>query len=236
MKTSTQIMLRKIAATIVVSNLAISAILCAPSQQPATGTASSSASSSQISPNNGAQLSAASKTNSTPKLSSAIAPTGAGQLSSAASVANGSPSFVNIRSASSGAPNNNVQDEMDTFDGKNPFSDDSLWQIPVHLVRDQQNSDTGNDNMAKSASEMSNNSDEDSDADEPSFPVPASLPQSSSSSPTIISASTDLKTAAGYHYPTHGHHHGYAPSGHHDAGHHGAGHYGGGDHYGKYFQ
>lgn len=236
MKTSTQIMMRKIAATIVVSNLAISAILCAPSQQSPAGTAS--ATSSQITSNSGAQ-SAAIKTSNTPKTSSsASSPTG-GQLSSAASITSGSPSFVNLRSSSSGAPNINVQDEMDTFDGKNPFSDDSLWQIPIHLTKDQNAAETGNDHMAKSAPELSSaNIDEDSDADEPSYPIQASLPQSSSSSPTVISASTDLKTAAGYHYPTHGHH-GYGPvghdAGHYGAGHHGAGHYGG-DHYGKYFQ
>lgn len=152
----------------------------------------------------------------------------------------------------------NDDEEMKAFDGKNPFADDSLWQIPVHLVRDLgANLENGNDNMAKSASETSGAADSYADdmANEdnndnmaigggPTNRLQPGLSPSASSSPTVISASTDLKTAAGYHYPTHGEHHGYGHDSHsgYGADHHGSGsghhggHYGGSDHYGKYFQ
>ena len=142
---------------------------------------------------------------------------------------------------------------MNVFDGKNPFADDSLWQIPIHLVRDSSASaDMGpssgagrlsssflstDDNMAKSATTEMSSADEHDDAmadngneygdDEGAM---GGL-HKADSAPTVISASTaaDLKTAAGYHHATP--HQGYEP-GHHHYG-HGAAH---NDHYGKYFQ
>lgn len=131
-------------------------------------------------------------------------------------------------------------DELATFDGKNPFADDSLWQIPVHLVRDLSDSDAGSssESMARSASKSeplssssTANLDESDDdlSDEGALRGDSVQPAWSSSSPSVISASTtggDLKTAAGYHHGSyHGHGHGHGHAGH------------GGDHYGgKYFQ
>lgn len=209
--------------SIFISTLAIGVALCAPQQQPSAVSTLTPKSSQSSSPT---------KTTSSSGVNSASnqASSSSNLLSSAASTSSGSPSLVNLKPVSS----NN--DELDTFDGKNPFSDDSLWQIPIHLVRDSSANENNAkpsslEGMAKSASEKmahqeasySDNDDVDSDDDSPI--LAASLPpqSASSSSPTIISASTDLKTAAGYHYPTHG---GY-----------GGGHHGGhGGHYGKYFQ
>lgn len=172
-------------------------------------------------------------------------------LSTAASVSSGSPSFVNLRSGdgrSIATPATDSADTTDAFDGKNPFADDSLWQIPVHLVRDLSSS-SNEDALSKSASETNSAADssgsDDGDIeslDEPEAPASSGgYTQSSSSAPTIISASTDLKTAAGYHYPSsHGGHHGYHGSHSPSYAGHQASHYGDsghGDHYGgKYFQ
>lgn len=225
--------------SVLISTLAIGVALCAPQQQPSIST---------LTPKSSQSSSPTSKTTPTSSgvgSTSNQATSSSNLLASAASTSNGSPSLVNLKPVSS---NNN--DELDTFDGKNPFSDDSLWQIPIHLVRDSSanenqarpSSSSSLDGMAKSASEKmahqeasySDNDDVDSNDDDSPILAASLPPQSaSSSSPTIISASTDLKTAAGYHYPTHGGHHGFG--GHHGG--YGGGHHGGhGDHYGKYFQ
>jgi len=220
---SIQTIIRKLGAIVVLSTLAISATLCAPSQQPlaASQQPASKSASTTIAPK-----ATQTATGSTGRL-----------LSSAASETSGSPSLVQLRPMAKGAPraesSGEQNEQMDAFDGKNPFADDSLWQIPVHLVRDQSAVERGSESMAKSASETSAASDDDDDDEGMAGKAEANLPQSSASSPTIISASTDLKAAAGYHYPSHGHH-GYGHGS--DASHHGA-HYGGADHhYGKYFQ
>lgn len=75
-------------------------------------------------------------------------------------------------------------------------------------------------NLAKSPLEDMDN-DADLDEDDLEDQVQA-IPQPSSQSATLVpAASQDLKTAAGYHYPSH-----------HEGGHHGSA----GHHYGKYYQ
>lgn len=219
--------------SILLSTLAIGAALCAP--QSASASSTPSATSSQ--PLSSALNIKTTNALPTPNKQSSSTANLIHQQVGAASALTGSPSLVNLKSAAS---SNNNNDELDTFDGKNPFSDDSLWQIPIHLVRDlSANEAPTQGNMAKSASEkmahQESSYNDEGDDDESSI-APSSLPpqSASSSSPTIISASTDLKTAAGYHYPSHGGHHGYEHHGH-DYGHHG-GHGDHGDHYGKYFQ
>lgn len=247
----------------IVSNLAIGAIICAPSSPappqplnaatPSSSSATSSASGSQSAATKQSAAAAAAADKPKPVSTSA-------QFSSAASSVSGSPSNVNILRQSDGAQGNQrsqAAEEMygGAFDGKNPFADDSLWQIPINLVRDlSSNRDEKDDIMAKQSSNselFSADENEAADDDGDQVAPPASkgaLP----SSPTVISASTDLKTAAGYHYPSSHEHHGYgsgygggheALGGHHAGyagGHHGGyggGHHGGDHHYGgKYFQ
>lgn len=225
-------MAHKLEALCVLLSLSISLASCGPTQ--AKSQASSPAPPSSLTQ---------SATKPAPATTNAPKNT-ASQLSSAASVASGSPSLVSLRPGVEARPSaaDSAGPDMDAFDGKNPFADDSLWQIPVHLTRDLNS--VNEDRLAKSASEPSpaadygnsnNHNDDDGDIeslDEPEAPNAVGYTQSSSSSPTIISASTDLKTAAGYHYPSHGNHgyhgHGGSPS---YGGHHGGEHYGG-----KYFQ
>lgn len=220
MKTNVEAVMPKAGAILaLVSTLAISVALSAPAaqqqQQPAQPVASSPQAKPAASP-----------------ASSKAQP---GALQSAASVSSGAPSLVSLKAL-----------DLDTFDGKNPFADDSLWQIPVHLVRDLSAAETpGAQKLASAASSASSvasaeaaSLDEDNDDEQPALST-GRLQLSSSSAPTVISASTDLKTAAGYHYPTHGHAHSHY-GGHHEPAHHGGHHYGGSHgadhHYGKYFQ
>lgn len=133
--------------------------------------------------------------------------------------------------------------QTDGLNVKDPFSDDSLWRIPINFVRDL--NEGGSDQM-NSKSFLSNPSqpspspslipdtDDLDDEDELGPSQGSQLAQSSASPTTTISATTDLKTAAGYHYPSHGHH-GYGH--HYDSGHHNyGGHHAPSDYYGNYFQ
>lgn len=198
-----------------------------------------------------------------------------GSQTTVASSMSTSPSLVNLRPAGNGivaassvASDKQQQQQqrqmsdfaMNAFDGRNPFADDSLWQMPVSLVRDLANNyeldrqqpgigdklqQSGGDRMAKAASNLQSGSrnndydddDEQNDANEPNQDGKASnqmVAGQTSGAPTVISTNTDLKTAAGYHYPTHGghhHHHHHEPAQHHGAASHHGDHYGG-----KYFQ
>ena len=255
MEMNIPIVMRKFGAIhlLLVSALAARLLLsisCAPSHQVAAATtpATSATTPSPASSSKSLQASTTAKPPSTSTSSNAASHL----FSPIASELSNMPSLVNLRHGVKfvAGPAVGPSDELNTFDGRNPFTDDSLWQIPVHLVRDLSASDgssSSQDLMAKSASEMSLADGDDvlsaNENDGPisslapgaggGSPATVTLSQSSSSSPTIISASTDLKTAAGYHHPTHGYHgqghHGYG-GGHHDSGHYG------GDHYGKYFQ
>lgn len=232
-------MLRKLSAIVLVSSLAFSSILCAPSQQQQASSLKTTSSSQQMTAPTtttaSATLSSSSKSTSptTTTVSPSKSSTSANNLASSASIQSGSPSLVNFKNVANIETGvNSNMDSFDTFDGKNPFADDSLWQIPVHLVRDlsdnqnQESHSDKRDSMAKSetrSAALDENDDDEMDSlDNPSSPSQANVPQSSSSAPTVISASTDLKTSAGYnHYNNH---------------HYGGHHYQPKHYHGKYFQ
>uniref|UniRef100_A0A6G1SPZ0 Uncharacterized protein n=1 Tax=Aceria tosichella TaxID=561515 RepID=A0A6G1SPZ0_9ACAR len=284
---SLQIVVRKVGPILLITTLASSVILCAPGPQQQQQQQQQHQQSNAANANQKSQsFSSISSSSSSVHQTGATAP-GAGvttattvgslnnggrQLSSVASELNSMPSLVSLRDASpsarqqSGPVKSGNNDESDAFDGKNPFTDDSLWQIPIHFVRELSSSSSSdpsinsasNDNMAKSASELTASADEHDDelGDGDSIGIGSILdhqnqqqqprPSGASLAPAVISASTaasgaasaaDLKTAAGYHHATphhyggghHDHHGGYG-AGHYGAGHHDAGHYGAGHH------
>lgn len=229
------IMVHKLSAIVLVTSLAFSTILCAPSQQQQQASPLKAPSSQQVTSPTTTTSSALASSKSAFSSTTTVSParsssTSASNLASAASISSSSPSLVNFKNVANTESGN--MDSIDTFDGKNPFADDSLWQIPVHLVRDLTDNDqdshinNNRDNMAKSetrSAPLDENDDDDMDMVDNPAPstLQANVPQSSSSSPTVISASTDLKTSAGYnHY-----------NNHHYGGHYEPSHY-----HGKYFQ
>lgn len=261
-----QMAIRQIGAILLATALASSSISCAPSQQPSNAAAANANAnqkqSSSPSPSAGSQGPAAISATASGAAPASGQPINNGQrqLSSVAAEFNAMPSLVSMRDGQASAPSDQSSAQLDAFDGKNPFTDDSLWQIPIHFEResaaavsssaDSLNDPAASDNMAKSASELTASADEHDDemGDGDSVGIGSILDHqqqqpSAPTAPALISASTtasDLKTAAGYNHAT-PHHYGdaghYAGESHHHngAGHYGAGHHG--DHYGgKYFQ
>lgn len=128
--------------------------------------------------------------------------------------------------------------------GENPFGDANLWRLPLTLIHDLSTSPAGG--REENYADDNDDDDERYAGEQPSqkatAPTASVISSQGQSQPRIFASSSDLKVAAGYHYP-YGYAHSYEPKyGRHyehyggDGGHDHLGAHHGDDYASKYYQ